>query len=147
MDIGNGYGSNYGGYTREDCFVGSVCISHARVGRRGISSIASASAKTIIPAKLHTRPRHKRQPLSVKQPFRFNLPAFAFVGVFANVRVPRKKRHSPPLPQKAGADGVGHSLGEGPPSPKGEPYGYLSLRREKSSLRSKTNKKLLRIKP
>ena len=36
--------------------------------------------------------------------------------------VPRNERHSPPLPQKAGADGVGHSLGEGPPSPKGEPF-------------------------
>ena len=75
--------------------------------------------------------RNKRQSPSATQTLRVNLPISAHSGVSATVRVPRKKRHSPPLPQKAGADGVGHSLGEGPPSPKGEPFGYLSPRWER----------------
>ena len=68
-------------------------------------SPALASKGRAIPSTQTTRPRHKRRTLSAKQTFRFNLPASAFVGVSATVRFRREKRHSPPLPQKAGADG------------------------------------------
>ena len=55
--------------------------------------------------------RNKKQSLSATQTSRFNLPASDFNGVSATVRVRREKRLSPPLPQKAGAEGWGIPLG------------------------------------
>ena len=55
--------------------------------------------------------RNKKRTVSAAQTARFNLPTSAFIGASAIVRVRRKERPSPPLPQKAGAEGWGIPLG------------------------------------
>ena len=50
--------------------------------------------------------RNKRHSLSATQTFRFNLPAFAFVGVSANVRVPRDNLSPAPASKSRGGQRV-----------------------------------------
>ena len=70
-------------------------------------SPAPASAKTITPAKLQTRSRHKRQSLSATQPVRFNVPISAFIGVSAKLHYSGREPFSPaPTFPPVGAGGV-----------------------------------------
>ena len=58
-------------------------------------SLASASREQAIPATQTTRSRHKRRTLSVKQTFCFNVPIFAFNGVFAKPHYSAREQFSP----------------------------------------------------
>ena len=54
-----------------------------------------ASRRQTIPAKLHTRSRHKRQSLSASQTSRFNFPISAFIGVSAKLHYSGREPFSP----------------------------------------------------
>ena len=83
--------------------------------------------------------RNKKQSLSATQTLRFNLPISAHSGVSATVRVPRKKRHSPPLPSPQSGRAEGIPVGR-QRLPQGEPFPATFRFATKSSpCKSKTN--------
>ena len=96
-------------------------------------SPAPRATERCIPAKLQTRPRHKRQPLSATQSVRFNVPASAFVGVSANATNARGNRSFPPRPSPPVGAGRGGTPVGRQSLPQGEPLPAFSLAKTFSS--------------